>query len=243
MRAKESFKFEHEVKKTKETKIPKSKVKFKRLQPKAVGQSKGTQTGIKDAAAVNSGYVLGEAPANTYSVNTHSPLVVQIPELISPSSVDSSIYQSTSTYSPLVVQIPDLVSPSSVDSSIYHSTSTYSPLVVQSPVQQVLNLPTPTTSIYPALSPTTSSSPILPLYPTVEPYNPIVFSSGSTPPPSSLQINTNIPRARPQLRIDTDVPRVRNPRAPTRTTPRSIDLSQITAANMVAGSRRRPPRR
>lgn len=85
MRAKESFKFQHEIKQTKETKIPKSKIKFKRLQAKAVGQSKETQTGT-----VDSGFTLGEAPANTYAPTTYSPLVQQLPELVSPSSVASS---------------------------------------------------------------------------------------------------------------------------------------------------------
>ena len=49
MKAKESFKFEHEKKKTPETKIPKSKIEFKRLQPKAVGLTKETQTGTVDS--------------------------------------------------------------------------------------------------------------------------------------------------------------------------------------------------
>jgi hypothetical protein len=89
MKSKQSFKFEHEIKKTKETKIPKSKVKFKRLQPKAVGLTKETQTGTGD-----SGFTLGEAPANTYAPSTYSPLVQQLPDLVSPSSVDSSLASS-----------------------------------------------------------------------------------------------------------------------------------------------------
>lgn len=100
MRAKESFKFDNEIKQTKETKIPKSKIEYKRLQPKAVGQAKETQTG-------GSGFTLGEAPANTYEPTTYSPLVVQIPELVSPSSVDSSMYQfSNVTESPTEASNP-----------------------------------------------------------------------------------------------------------------------------------------
>lgn len=102
MRAKESFKFQHEIKQTKETKIPKSKIEYKRLQPKAVGQSKETQTGT-----VDSGFTLGEAPANTYAPTTYSPLVQQLPELVSPSSVDSSMYQfSNVTESPTEASNP-----------------------------------------------------------------------------------------------------------------------------------------
>ncbi len=102
MKAKESFKFDNEIKQTKETKIPKSKVKFKRLQPKAVGLTKETQTGT-----VDSGFTLGEAPANTYAPNTYSPLVQQLPDLVSPSSVDSSMYQySNVTESPTDISNP-----------------------------------------------------------------------------------------------------------------------------------------
>lgn len=96
MRAKESFKFDNEIKQTKETKIPKSKIKFKRL------QAKETQTGT-----VDSGFTLGETPANTYEPTTYSPLVQQLPELVSPSSVDSSMYQfSNVTESPTEASNP-----------------------------------------------------------------------------------------------------------------------------------------
>ena len=67
-----------------------------------MGLTKETQTGT-----VDSGFTLGEAPSNTYAPNTYSPLVQQLPDLVSPSSVDSSMYQySNVTESPTDISNP-----------------------------------------------------------------------------------------------------------------------------------------
>ena len=88
MRSKQSFTFEHEGVQTAPTKIPKFNVKYSRKQ-KPIKTT--TETAVQTAEQTASqGYTLGEAPANVYSMTTYSPLVQQVPGLISPSTVSST---------------------------------------------------------------------------------------------------------------------------------------------------------
>ena len=183
------YKFPHELKKTRATKIPKYKVKYSKKKKNALA-TVATQTPGPEVGTQTDGQLLGEAPARVYSINTYSPLVPSpssiyaTPTSITSSTTSPSVYASpttiassttpTSQISPVPSEIQQILDtyPAPISPSVYGTPTTIAaspsatPSVYGTPTS-IAASPAATPSVYGTPTSIAASTPPQQLYPSL----------------------------------------------------------------------------
>jgi hypothetical protein len=255
MKSGKSFKFEHEINPRPETKIPKQKVKYNRIKKHQI--PKINLDILVNGKATD---ITNDTVPETVEPNNQPPaLVEQLPDLET-----STNSQSVYTASPLLSDVSVSNGGSFQDDIVISPVSSTAPVNLSPfPTASVLSA----ISVNPIVAPrTAASSTIIGSAPLSigsgntnvgrefvpipgGPARTFPWDLGPYPPPSIIpQVRAGSPlesgrvgRAPrfPPLRIDTNVPARRGPRAPATATITQPNKSNITAANMVSGSRSR----